>query len=136
MFHALGGDESVGEQADAMRFAAHHQNFEAIIMVEMNVERRNDQLGVVVLHIGEQRLQTRLMMVEKQGDGARDLPAHLLAMLDQLGTDDVGQALRTIRTAFFNHHHIQIARHIRGQRNTETHSSISLVTKALQFRSS
>jgi len=53
MLHALGADEPIGQLLHLSRFAAKDNHFQATLMVEMCVQRGNDDLVIVVLEIGQ-----------------------------------------------------------------------------------
>ena len=125
MLDAFGADQSVAERANAARIAAHYQNFEAVIVIEMDVKRGNDEVGVIVLQIGERALQRRFVMVEKQSDGARDFAAQTGVMLNQTGANHVGQRQRAIGIAFLRHHFVQLSRQSCWQRNTKAHRAFA-----------
>ena len=50
MLDALGGDEFVGDVLDDTGLAAYDEDFEAIMVVEMHMEHRDDDLVVIVLN--------------------------------------------------------------------------------------
>ncbi len=51
MLHAFGADQRIGDSLNFFRFASHQQNFQAVIMIQMNMHRREDALVMLVLHI-------------------------------------------------------------------------------------
>ena len=51
MFDAFGGDEFVGDLLDRAGPPAHGQNFQAVVVVEVDVEGGDDDFVVVVLDI-------------------------------------------------------------------------------------
>ena len=53
MFDALGGDEFVRKMFDVGGFAADSEDFKAIVVVEMAVQRGDDHLAVLVLKVGQ-----------------------------------------------------------------------------------
>jgi hypothetical protein len=53
MFDAFGGDKAVRQSANPQRIAANRDDFEAVVVIEMNVKRGNDEIGVIVLQIGQ-----------------------------------------------------------------------------------
>ena len=66
MFHALGRDEFVRNAFDQGGFAAHGENFHAVVVVQMHVQRGDDDVMVVVLDVGEGGLHVLLVMVVEQ----------------------------------------------------------------------
>ncbi len=110
MFDAFGAHQNVAERAHPGAVAAHDENFEAVIVIEVDVERRHDEIGVIVLQIGEQALQRRLVMIEKQGDRARDFAADFALMFDQLSANHVRKSQRAIGVALLRDHDIEFAR--------------------------
>lgn len=73
MLDALGGDELVGNLLDGPGLAAHGQDFEAVVVVQVDVQRGDNDVVVVVLDVGESGLDVLLVVVVNQGDGAGDV---------------------------------------------------------------
>lgn len=115
MLDAFGADQGIGKCSDALGIAAHDQNFETIIMVEMNVQSRDDEVGMMVLQIGEHGLQTRLVMIEQKRDGARDLTTQTVPMFDQMSANHVANGKRAVGITLLRSHRIEFARQFRGQ---------------------
>ena len=53
MLDAFGGDEFVGDFADDAGLAAHDQNFQAVVVVQMDVDGGENRVVMVVLDVGE-----------------------------------------------------------------------------------
>ncbi len=75
---------------------------------------------MIVLDVGEARLQMGFVVVIDQRDGAGDFAGiHLLPMLDQLGADHVGDGQRAIVIAFLGGHFIELIQQGWREGNTE-----------------
>ncbi len=72
MFDAFGADEGVGDGLDVAGPAADGDDFQAVVVVQMDVQGGEDHVVVIVLDVGEVFLQVRLVMVVDEGDGAGD----------------------------------------------------------------
>ena len=106
---ALGGDELIREAAHGVGAAAHGQDFHAGVVVEMHVQRRDDQFAVVVLDFRQQVLDVPLMVVVDQRHRAGDLVvADLAEMVDQAGAHQVRHGLRAVGIALGLHHVVQL----------------------------
>ena len=120
VFHAFGGDERVSEFFHRGYATAHDDDFQAVVVIEMDVERGDDALAVIVLQIGERFLQMAFVMIENERDCARDfVVAVMLMMLDEMIADHVGERLRTVVVTFLFRHRIEIAQQFFWQRGAE-----------------
>ena len=72
---AADGFEEVGGAADGVGAAAHGQDFEAVVVVEVDVEDGEDQVAGVVLDGGEALLEAAGVVVVEEDDGAGRLGA-------------------------------------------------------------
>ena len=109
MLHAFGGNEFVGTLADGVGLAAHDQNFEAVVVVEMNMNGREDYVVVVVLDVRQCLLDVHFVVVIDERDSAGDVfIAEFLAMLDELVADHVGNGQRAVVVAFFARHTVEL----------------------------
>ena len=73
MFYPFGGNQLLGDLLDSVRAPSNDQDFQAIVMVEVDVEARNDDIVVVMLNVRQRGLDAGLMMVVNKRDGAGDL---------------------------------------------------------------
>ena len=121
VFDALGGNEFIGNFADDRRLAAHEQNFQAVMVVEMDVDSRKNDVVMVVLDVGQRFLHMHFVVVVDEGDGAGDFrAAELLAVLDELVPDHIGDGEGAVVVALFAGHLVQLLEQGAGQRNAET----------------
>jgi hypothetical protein len=75
---------------------------------------------MIVLHVGERLLQSVLVMIVHQRDGAGDLPAlRLLLMLNEVIANHVSDGQRTVGIAFLVHHAVELPHQLSRQRHTE-----------------
>ena len=56
MFDAFGAHQGIAQGANSFSIAPHDENFQTIVVVEVNVQRGYDEVGVVVLQIGQRSL--------------------------------------------------------------------------------
>jgi len=110
-------DQGVGEAANPAGFAAHQQNLQTMVVVQVNMHRgQNDLAAVLVLQSREQTLQMRLVMIVDKGDRPDDLLAWLFPMvLHELGAQHVGDGVRPVRVALASHGVIKPGSEVAGQ---------------------
>ena len=90
MLHAFGRDEFIGDLADYAGLAAHDQNFEAVVVVEMDMDGRKNHVVVVVLDVRQCLLDVHFVVVIDESDSVGDVfVAKFLAVLDELVADHV-----------------------------------------------
>src|SRR5262249_11874275 len=63
VFDAFYADKFVGQLADAPVRPAQDQRLEALVLIEMNVQRRGDQVKGLVLSLGEFAAEIRYVMI-------------------------------------------------------------------------
>jgi len=68
----FGADQFIGQPFDVPGLALDHHHFEAMVIVEVDVQRRNDGAVVMVLAFGEFVGEVAGVMIVNQGDGADD----------------------------------------------------------------
>ena len=102
------------------------RDFQAVVVVQMDVDGGKNHVVVVVLDVGKARLHMQLVVVIDQRDGAGDFPvAEFLAMLDELGADHVGNGQRAVVVAFFARHTRRVAPSSAGGRETLKRVAVS-----------
>jgi len=74
VLHALDREQPFGKRLHAGGRAAHRQHLHAGVVLEVDVHGGDDELAMVVLDAGEQRLEVALVVVVDQGHRASDLP--------------------------------------------------------------
>ena len=72
MLHPFRADKPIRQLLDISRLPAEYHYFEAILMIEMGVQRRNDDVVAFVLEIRKLFRQQTSVMIVNQGDGAHD----------------------------------------------------------------
>jgi hypothetical protein len=119
VFDAFGGDELVGDLFHQGGLAADNEDLEAIVVVEVDVQSRDNDLVMIVLDIGEGGLDVLFVVVVKEGDGAGNfLGANILVMLDQAGANHIGDGERAVVVTFFARHLVELF----GQRARDRNS--------------
>ena len=73
VLHSLGADERVGNLLHGRGFAAHHQHFQAIVVIQVDVQRGKDRAVKVVLHVGEFLVEHADVVVVDERDRAHDV---------------------------------------------------------------
>ena len=82
----------------------------------MDVERREDELVVVVLNVRERSLHVLFVVVVKQRDGSGDLfVAEFLPMFNDVGAHHVRDGKRAVVITFLLRHALQLLRQFAGQ---------------------
>ncbi len=96
MKHTLGADKAVRKSADRANFSPEHDNLKAMLLVDVDVHRGHDVMGVIVL----ERCQTR---GERSGvvvvdDGHRPYSDDVFGELglDEIVADQIAECLGTI----------------------------------------
>lgn len=108
MLDAFGGDQLVGQLFDVGGGAADGEEFEAVVVVEMAVERGDDDLPVFVLEIGEEVLEVMPVMVVNKRDAAGNVAvAFLVFVFDEVGADHVGDGERPVVVALLGGHLVE-----------------------------
>lgn len=120
MFDAFSGDQLVGEFFDFGALAADGEDFETVVVVEVAVERGDDDVAVFVLEVGEEVLEVVPVVVVHEGDAAGNVGVGLLLpMFDEVGADHVGDGQRAVVVAFFGGHGVEFAGEGGRQGNAE-----------------
>ena len=120
VFDAFGGYQFVGDFLDRAGLSSDDEDFEAIVVVEVDVEGGNDDLVMVVLDVGKRRLDVLFVVVVKEGDGAGDfLGAEVLAMFDERLAHLVGDGQRTVLVALLLDHFVKLAQQVARDRDGE-----------------
>jgi hypothetical protein len=70
VLHALGAYQLVGKALDLRGSAAHNHNFQAVMGIKMDVQRRNDGVVMGVLMLGEFVGEVAGVVIVDQRDGA------------------------------------------------------------------
>jgi len=88
---ALGSDEAIGHPTDLAGLPTHDQHLETIVVVQVNMERGDNQFVVIVLQVRQRFLKPVFVMVIDQRDRPGDfLVAELLLMFHQVIPNHVG----------------------------------------------
>lgn len=96
MLDAAESAESVGEGGDLAGGPPEDENFEAVVVVEMDVEGADDDLLVVVLQFEKAGDKVAAVMIIDEGEG----PGHVAALgpllLDEAGAEEVADGLGAV----------------------------------------
>lgn len=100
-FHAAHGKHAVCDFADFVSAAFHDDDFKAVVVIEVNMRRGQDDCAAMMLNLGEFLREVGYMMVVDEGECAYDG----LVGVDRLGeqglTDEVADSFRTVAIASF-----------------------------------
>lgn len=118
MLDTFGRDEFVGNFLNRPSFASERQHFHAVVVVKVDVQRRDDQLVVLVLNVRQRRLHVRTVVIINERDRAGDFVlAQVLIMLDQTGAYQIRHCYRAIRVPFLARHLVQLPGEVLWNRN-------------------
>ena len=138
MLYAFRADESVSDSLDFRNPTAHDEHFQAVVVVEVNMQRGDDGIAMVVLKVRERLLHVMGVMVVNQRHRARRFAvAGHLTMLDQVIANHVGDGQGTVVVPFFVDHLVELDEKILFQGNAEAGNAFGAhgVTKLLRVTS-
>ena len=97
MLDSLGADQSVSDFLYHAGFASDHENFQAIVVVQVNVQRGQDVVEMGVLKPGEFLVQEPNVVVVYQRDGTDHVGLRALPSgLNQLVTDQIPKSFGAV----------------------------------------
>jgi cobalt/nickel transport system permease protein len=93
----LGADQGIRDFLDCPGFALDHQNFQAVVMIQMHMHRGKDVVKVRVLEIGKLLVQQAHVMIVNQSHGADDGGVRTFPhFFHQLVADQVAKGFRAV----------------------------------------
>ena len=93
-------DQRIGDSPHILRFPFHHENLQAVVMIQVNVHRRKNVVMRFMLHVGELVAQHPDVMIVNQGDGSdHRLVGRFRGLSDQLIPYQIAEGLRAVRVA-------------------------------------
>ena len=135
VLHALGSDQAVRKRLQRGSAPAHHQHLEAIVVIEMDVQRGDDGVEMIVLQFREGLLHMRFVVIIHQRDRAGRIDvAELLLVLHELVGDHVRDRERAVAVAFFPDHFIQLAKQRLAQGNAQPGYTFLLHARIMAYR--
>ena len=109
MFHTFTADQVIGNSFNESGFAAHQQDFQAIMMVQMDMDGRKDDVVMVVLDVCKRGLQVRLVMVVHKSDSAGNVfAAELLPVFKQTVTHHIPDGQGTVIVTLLARHLVEL----------------------------
>ena len=100
MLDALRTDQSIGQRLQIGRLSGGDHDFEAIIVVQVDMQRGQDGVMVLVLQFRQLVLQQARMVIVNQRDGSDNLGVRRFhRFLNQLGADEIAKCLRSARVS-------------------------------------
>jgi hypothetical protein len=121
ILHALDGLELVSQCSDSLDFAGKNDHFQAMMMVQMGMERRDDHSASIMLDIGQLVEQIAFMMVVDERDVSSDMFVLLPLMVLQGGSHQVFYSLGTGGIATFTDEPVKMFEKIPFQGDPEPH---------------
>ena len=101
VFDAFDGAEGVGEVADGAGGASEDDDFEAVVVVEVDVEGGDDEVAVFVLDVVDLVAELAGVVVVDHGEGGGDVLGGVAPFLGDEGfADEVAQGLGAVGVAF------------------------------------
>jgi hypothetical protein len=129
VLNALRSDQAIGDSSYVRGSSPHHEHFQAIVVIQMHVEGRNDGVEVFVLKVGKPFLDLRAMVVVNQRNRSNHLAvSEFPVMLNQLTTDHFTNRERSVLIAFLSDHPIEFLKQQWIQRNPEPGDLVSFHT--------
>jgi hypothetical protein len=102
VFDAFGADEGIGQRFDFGDFAGGDDDFEAVVMVEVDVQSRENVVMVAVLKFRQLFLELADVVVVNERDGSDHLARGVFGSLaDELGADEVAEGLGAVGVTAF-----------------------------------
>ena len=99
--HSSRGHEFVAQMTHFFRLAAQDRHFQAMPLAEVNVQRRNDEVVMMVLLVDQFRGQLSSVMVVNQHDDRDNLAGRVGGLfVDEPFANEVAQGLPTGRLAY------------------------------------
>ena len=100
MHDTFGGDQRVGHFLNGGRFAFEDQDFEAVVMIKVHMEGRQDEIEMIVLHGGEPLRQETHVMIVNQSQRSDDQAVRFGGgLLNEGFTDEVAEGFGAIGVA-------------------------------------
>ena len=119
MLDALRADERVGDLAHRGGLAANHQNFEAVVVVEVHVQRGKNHVMEIVLDVGELFVQIPYVVVIDQGDGANHAAlGRFPGFFDELVANEIAEGFRPVGIAALSNEAVELIEEVRVDRYT------------------
>ena len=111
MFNSFGRDEFVSNPFHQGSLTTDDEDFEAVVVVQMNMEGGDNDLVVIVLDVCQGGLDVLFVVIVNKGDGAGDLLcANILPMLNEASADKISHSQGTIVVTLFLRHLVELLR--------------------------
>jgi cobalt/nickel transport system permease protein len=138
MLHTFRADEDVGYLSHIAGLASHHQNFQAVVMIQMDVERGKNRAMKIVLDVGELVAQHPDVMVVHQRDGADYRAVGRFRLLaNQFVAYQIPERLRPVGVSPFADQLVELTQKIGIDRNADPaqagHGYIITVAETIVF---
>ncbi len=95
VFHTFEGQYAVRYRLEMIRVALHHDHFQTMVVVEVNVQRRTNAVAQLVLKICQPLHEIPDVMVINQSQGGHGFSSAPRLCLDDSGPRQVAQRFRT-----------------------------------------
>jgi hypothetical protein len=122
---AFGCDQPIRKGFDSRGSSTHHQNLQAIVMIQVNMKGGNNRVPMIVLDIRERFLHVRGMMVIDQRDSSHGFSIrHLLLVLHEMVANHVRNRQRPVLVTLFSRHPAKLPEEIPVHGYTETFNAL------------
>jgi hypothetical protein len=116
-FHAAQGEDAVGDCLQFSALALHDDDFEAVVMVEVDVGRGEDHGSGAVLNVGELLGEIGDVVVVDQGEGAYDGLIRIDVFFEKGAADEVADGLGTVLVTAFGDKAIELLEEVSVERD-------------------
>jgi len=120
VFDSFSANQGIGHLADFGGAAAHDQNFETVIVIEVNVKGREDGVMVIVLDGGEFARELADVMIIDEGYGSDYVTTGSFpGLLDKFFPDEIAKGFGTVGVATAGNQLIKLLKQVGGDGDTD-----------------
>lgn len=116
---AFGRDDALGCAPEHARRSAHDDHLEAVVVIEVHVQRGDHLLAEVVLHLRERLGELADVMIVHQRERAARLGL-VVDLLDEIGPDEIADRLAAIHVSLRLDARVEAFEQISVDRDAET----------------
>ena len=119
--NAFGGDQRIGDLLHILGFATQHDYLQAVVVIQVYMQSRNNALVVLVLQFGQLFVEEPDMVIVNNRDCPHYGRVGFLCLLpNQLRTRQVAECLRPVGVAFLLHELIELVQQLAFNGHAET----------------
>ena len=113
MLDALGADQRIGDLAHRRRLTANDQNFEAMVVIEMNVQRGKNDVMKIVLNVGELFVQiSHVVVIDQRNRANHAAVGGFPHFFHELVADQIAKGLRPVGIAALSDQMIELIQEV------------------------